>query len=174
LHFLILKDWNKKKHWKNNNTITRVSYEERKTHNKIVPTLKPYTPHKDLPFICFCENPLTPFVILHCLDLQFSRFHSFSLFLSWVNYQFSCWRKKKLPFFFTIMSTLLGILAEKISILRSFCRIFCWGGWRFEKFFNWCSFGLFQFEGDLVGFFGIENFSLWIGGVFFFTVLINF
>jgi hypothetical protein len=65
------------------------------------------------------------------------------------------------------MSTLLGILAEKISILRSFCRIFCWGGWRFEKFFNWCSFGLFQFEGDLVGFFGIEIFSLWIGGVFF-------
>jgi hypothetical protein len=37
-------------------------------------------------------------------------------------------KKKKLPFFFTIMSTLLGILAEKISILRSFCRIFCWGG----------------------------------------------
>jgi hypothetical protein len=34
--------------------------------------------------------------------------------------------------------------------------------------------GLFQFEGDLVGFFGIEIFSLWIGGVFFFTVLINF
>jgi hypothetical protein len=40
-------------------------------------------------------------------------------------------KKKKLPFFFTIMSTLLGILpffSEKISILRSFCRIFCWGG----------------------------------------------
>jgi hypothetical protein len=124
LHFLILKDWNKKKHWKNNNTITRVSYEERKTHNKIVPTLKPYTPHKDLLFICFCENPLTPFVILQCLDLQFWRFHSFSLSLSWVNYQFSCWRKKSCLFSLQLWVPFWGFCLKRFQFCAAFAEFF--------------------------------------------------
>lgn len=74
------------------------------------------------------------------------------------------WIHKKVTFFIVILDYPVddfGLFWWKVSILCSFRRNFCWGGWSFAIAGGLC---LCQFEEDLVVFVGIENYSLYRWG----------